>query len=107
MSNVEDREAAVKELRGLIDLINRTWERRGEIEPDRQTHHRPTPMAVYKLHPGTNCKACGEPTCFTFALKLAASHRGLEDCPALARPEHKDRLERLRAIVTDAPRIGP
>ena len=30
-SNVEDRDAAIKELEGLIDLVNRTWERRAEI----------------------------------------------------------------------------
>ncbi len=33
-SNVEDRDAAVKELEGLVDLVNRTWERRAEIMPD-------------------------------------------------------------------------
>ncbi len=105
-SNVEDREAAVKELRGLIDLVNRTWERRAEIEPDFETHHRPTPMAVYKLLPGTNCKACGEATCFTFALKLAASQKKIEDCPALQQPEHAEKLAQLQAIVIEAPRIG-
>jgi len=38
-SNVEDREAAIKELEGLVDLVNRTWERRGEITPDYALHH--------------------------------------------------------------------
>ena len=33
-SNVEDREGAEKELKGLIDLVNRTWEHRDEITPD-------------------------------------------------------------------------
>ena len=33
-SNVEDYDAAVKEIDGLIKLINRTWERRSEITPD-------------------------------------------------------------------------
>lgn len=74
-SNVEDREAAEKELKGLIDLVNRTWDRRAEITPDTTTRQRPTPMAIYKLLPNTNCKACGEPTCYTFAIKLAASQK--------------------------------
>ena len=30
-SNVEDRQGAELEIKGLIDLVNRTWERRGEI----------------------------------------------------------------------------
>ena len=72
-SNVEDREGAEKELKGLIDLVNRTWERRAEITPDLATRQRPTSMAIFKLLPQTNCKQCGEPTCYTFALKLAAS----------------------------------
>jgi len=105
-SNVEDRDAAVKELRGLVDLVNRTWERRAEITPDLETHQRPTPMAIYKLLPGTNCKACGEPTCFTFALRLSASQRQLEDCPELFAPERAEKLADLRAIVIDAPSIG-
>lgn len=70
-STVEDREEPVRELRDLIDLVNRTRQGRNEIEPDFETHHRPMPMAVYKLPPGTNCKACGEATCFTFALRVA------------------------------------
>jgi ArsR family metal-binding transcriptional regulator len=105
-SNVEDRKQAIQELESLIELVNRTWERRGEINPDHATHQRPTSMAIYKLLPLTNCKACGEPTCYTFALKLAASQVKLKDCPPLADPEHAEKLAALQAIVIDAPAIG-
>jgi ArsR family metal-binding transcriptional regulator len=105
-SNVEDRDAAIKELRGLVDLVNRTWERRDEITPDLETHQRPTPMAVFKLLPRTNCKACGEPTCFTFALRLATSQVQVEGCPALFEPGQAHALEALRSMLIDAPRIG-
>ena len=105
-SNVEDRGAAVKELRGLVDLVNRTWDSRAEITPDLETHQRPTPMAVYKLLPRTNCKACGEPTCFTFALRLAAAQAQVEGCPALFEPGQAHVLEALRSMLIDAPRIG-
>ena len=40
-SNVADRDAAIKELDGLIQLVNRTWERRVDITPDTETHQRP------------------------------------------------------------------
>jgi ArsR family metal-binding transcriptional regulator len=105
-SNVEDRAAAVEELDGLIKLVNRTWERRAEITPDYETHQRPTPMAVFKLLPQTNCKRCGEPTCFTFALKLAASQKKIADCPPLSESQHAERLAALQAIVIEAPAIG-
>jgi len=106
VSNVADRDGAIKEVEGLVKLVNRTWERRGEIEPDYEMHRRPTPMEVYKLLPGTNCKQCGQPTCFTFALKLAAAQVRLGDCPPLFEPQYADRLAQLQAIVIEAPAIG-
>jgi len=105
-SNVEDRQAAIKELEGLIRLVNRTWERRAEIPPDYQTHQRPNPMAIYQLLPKTNCKKCGEPTCFIFSLKLVASQKKIADCPPLLEPEFSENLSKLQAIVIDAPAIG-
>ncbi len=105
-SNVEDKDEAVKELEGLIALVNRTWERREKITPDFEAHQRPTPMAVFKLLPQTNCKQCGEPTCYTFALKLTVSQRKLEDCPVLFEPAYADQLEALRGLIIDAPAIG-
>jgi ArsR family metal-binding transcriptional regulator len=99
-SNVEDRDSAEKELKGLIDLVNRTWESRADITPDTTTRQRPTPMAIFKLLPQTNCKQCGEPTCYTFALKLAASQKSLADCPPLAEAQYSDKLAGLEAIIT-------
>jgi ArsR family metal-binding transcriptional regulator len=104
--NLEDRAEAEKVIAGLVKTVNRTWERRAEITPDYEIHQRPTPMAVYRLLPGTNCKACGEPTCFAFALKLAASQKKIADCPPLLDPAYADRLAGLQAIVIDAPAIG-
>jgi ArsR family metal-binding transcriptional regulator len=105
-SNVQDRDAAIQEIEGLIGLVNRTWERRGEIEPDHEMHQRPTPLAVYKLLPRTNCKQCGELSCYTFALKIAASQRKVTDCPSLFEPQHTESLTALRAIIIEAPAIG-
>jgi ArsR family metal-binding transcriptional regulator len=105
-SNAEDREGAEKELKGLIDLVNRTWERRAEITPDTTTRQRPTPMAIYKLLPNTNCKRCGEPTCYLFALKLAVSQKKLGDCPLLVEPQYAEKLAALEEIVIAAPAIG-
>jgi ArsR family metal-binding transcriptional regulator len=105
-SNVEDREAAEKELHGVIELVNRTWERRAEITPSTATRLRPTPMAVYKLLPGTNCKGCGEATCWIFAAKLAISQKKLSDCLPLHEVQNADKLAALAEIVIEAPAIG-
>jgi ArsR family metal-binding transcriptional regulator len=105
-SNVEDRDVAEKELKGLIDLVNHTWERRAEITPDTTTRQRPTPMAIYKLLPQTNCRQCGEPTCYIFALKLATAQKKLADCPPLAEPQYADLRAGLEAIIIEAPAIS-
>ncbi len=105
-SNVEDRQGAEVELKGLIDLVNRTWQRRAEITPSTATRQRPTPMAVYKLLPGTNCKACGEATCWVFAARLALSQKKLTDCPALSEQQYADQLAALEEIIIEAPTIG-
>jgi len=105
-SNVDDREAAIQEIRGLVDLVNRTWERREAITPDHQGRQRPTPMAIYQHLPHTNCKRCGSPTCFTFALRLAAAQVEVSDCPVLLEPERAAHLEAVRGVLVEAPSIG-
>ena len=106
ISNVEDHEGAEREIKGLIDLVNRTWERRAEIKPDKTTHQRPTPMAIFKLLPQTNCKECGDQTCYNFALKLATAQKKLADCPTIEQAQYTDKRSELEAIIIDAPAIG-
>ena len=105
-SNAEDRDGAENELKGLIDLVNRTWARRAEITPDTTTRQRPAPMAIFKLLPGTNCRQCGEPTCYTFAMKLTASQKTLADCPSIYDPQYNEQLEALEAMVANFPAVS-
>ena len=106
ISNVPDRDVAENELKSLIELVNRTWDRRAAITPDTTTRQRPTPMAIFKLLPRTNCKLCGEPTCYSFALKLAASKKRPVECPPLNEQEYTDNLAQLERIIFEAPAIG-
>jgi ArsR family metal-binding transcriptional regulator len=105
-SNVADRDVAVQELDGLVALVNRTWARRDEIEPSHATQQRPAPMSVFRLLPQTNCRRCGEPTCFTFALKLIAGQKHLPECPLLLEPAHAEKQVALAALLPDAPALG-
>jgi ArsR family metal-binding transcriptional regulator len=106
-SNVEDRDAAIKELEGLVELVNGTWERRAEITPDFSTRQRPSAMALYRLLPGTNCRACGQPSCWNFALKLVASQVERTACTPLAEPAYAERLAALETLLVPMPAIGP
>lgn len=100
VSNVADRQEALKELERLIELVNRTWERRAEITPDYETKKRAAPTAVYQLLPHTNCRECGEATCMAFAFGLIQGKRSLEDCPLLVTdPAFADRKATLTALL--------
>jgi len=94
VSNVVDREEAVSELERMIDLVNRTWDRRAEITPDFQAQKRPSPMSLYQLLPKTNCRECGQATCMAFAFGLSLGKHALEECPAL-KSTQKAALEML------------
>jgi len=50
---------ALEELKGLIELVNRTWERRAEITPDTTVHQRPTPIGNLQTASNTNCNTVG------------------------------------------------
>jgi ArsR family metal-binding transcriptional regulator len=63
-------------------------------------------MALYKLLPGTNCKQCGQPTCWNFALKLAAAQVELAACPPLGEPANAGRRVDLEALLVPMPAIG-
>jgi len=40
-------------------------------------------LDIYKLLPKKNCKECGDPTCLTFAMKLAGGKADIDLCPYL------------------------
>ena len=105
-SNLEDRDAALKELKELVELVNRTWERRAEIAPDTTTRERPTAMALYKLLPRMNCRECGQPSCWNFALKLATGQVELAACPLLWEPAHAERRTGIEALLSAMPVPG-
>jgi ArsR family metal-binding transcriptional regulator len=98
ISNLKDRGEARQAIDALVMRINEVWEQRGELMPDYELREPPAPMAVYKLLPGINCKECGQPTCFTFALQLIAGQARLEDCPPLFGPGYDGQLAQLQAM---------
>ena len=100
-SNVEDYDAAVGEIDSLIELVNHTWEHRAEITPDYEAHQRAPLLVVYRWLPQTNCKQCGEPTCYSFAIKLIASQQKLAACATLFEPPHAEKLAALQELIVD------
>ncbi len=58
-----------------------------------------SPIEVYKLLPGTNCKECGETNCMAFAAKLVNREATLKECPPLLEPKHSASYEKLWALL--------
>ncbi|MBM3130580.1 MAG: Fe-S cluster protein [Chloroflexi bacterium] len=102
ISNLVDKDAAATEMQRVVGLINHTWERRAEITPSIEMRQRLKPMEVYKLLPATNCKDCGQPTCFTFALKIIAGEVELEQCAPLFIDAYREKRDKLIALLEGA-----
>lgn len=100
-SDIDDHDDAERVMNDVVNLVNQTWERRDEIVPSVATLPRPTPMVVYKLLPGTNCKECNLPSCWQFALKLVTGEATTGECPDLAKPEFAPQLAELRTLVVE------
>jgi ArsR family metal-binding transcriptional regulator len=83
MSNLPDRDTATVELERLIAQINRIWMDRDLLTPRHTARKRLVAMEIYKLLPQTNCKLCGQPSCFAFASQVTIGAAGSEACPPL------------------------
>ena len=99
---VTSADEAVDFLTRVQQLVNETWAQRGAIEPSTIERKRPHLMAVYKLLPRTNCRACGHQTCLAFAGNLLAGNADLASCPPL---QGEPRNE-LQAMIDAAPKGG-
>ena len=54
-----------------------------ELCPEREHNMALKALDIYKLLPKKNCKECGDPTCLTFAMKLAGGKADVDLCPYL------------------------
>lgn len=105
VSGLPDWEAARNAVERLVDFINQTWSRREELEPENQPHPQPTPLVLYRLLPGTNCRVCRQPTCYAFALQLLARSATTDSCPPLLQPEFESQLAELQAMLASPPSV--
>lgn len=69
-------------------LVNSTWSRRGEIEPDFTLHVRPPALEIFKRLPRTNCRQCGENTCLAFASKVYLGQESVDKCAPVFTGDH-------------------
>lgn len=96
---VEDRAEAERVLGQVIERINACRSQREQIRPSHAARQRPKPLELYGLLPRTNCGECGEPTCFTFALKLIALEAVPERCPPLKETAYQPQAAALDELL--------
>jgi len=58
-----------------------------------------SPIEVYRLLPGTNCKECGETNCMAFAAKLVNREATLQLCTPLLEPKFQGAFDKLWALL--------
>jgi ArsR family metal-binding transcriptional regulator len=101
LAKIEDEKEADEILKWLKDLINETYEKRDQIEPNYSKGADLKALDIFKLLPGTNCRECGELTCLAFAVKLVAQDIEIMKCAPLFSGQFEGKrkvlLELLRA----------
>jgi ArsR family metal-binding transcriptional regulator len=98
----DDGDEAIEALARVQRLINETWERREEITPSTTERKRLKAMDLYRLLPGTNCRACGEPTCFVFANKVAAGQVEVSACrPLCTEPAYAAQRAQVMTLIEE------
>jgi ArsR family metal-binding transcriptional regulator len=87
---LKDEAEARKIVAWLQREINTAWEQRDTITPAYEGLPRPNVMAILKHLPRTNCRACGEPTCMVFAVRMAEGVKAVADCPSISGSARKE-----------------
>lgn len=54
---------------------------------------------IYQYLPQTDCRICGEQSCYSFAIRLVGGETTLEKCTPLNEAGYATRLEHLRALL--------
>ena len=76
---------------------------REKIEPMYTSRKRLVAMEVYQQLPQTNCKECGQPSCFAFASQVTIGEAKPEDCPPLfAEDQYADKRQALLDMMAAA-----
>ncbi len=97
LAKIEDEKEAEEVLNWLRDLINKTYDKRDQIEPNYSTAAELKALDIFRLLPGTNCKGCGEPTCLAFAVKLVGRDAAVKKCD----PLFSEKYQRKQKVLVE------
>jgi len=103
ISSLLDRDTATVELEKLIAQVNRIWMDRDLLTPRYTARKRLVAMDIYKLLPQTNCKLCGQPSCFAFASQITVGAAGPRACtPLFSEAQYTQQRQGLLEMLAEA-----
>lgn len=97
-TSVKDHGDAISFLWTLLALLADVARRSVEITPDFRRYSSASPVDIYRLLPGNNCKECGYDTCLAFASALSRQYVSKNSCPHLPNPVE----EKSTYVVVDS-----
>ncbi len=102
ITKLEDEKEAREVMEKLKRMINETYENRNQIEPDYTSAKELKSADVIKLLPNTNCKECGERSCFAFAYKLLRHETTIRKCHSLFSGKYEDKKKALLNLLSSS-----
>ena len=82
----------------IKDIINKVYEKRGEINPSDEMRKLPSPLEIYTYLPKINCGKCGEATCLAFATKLINNKTKPKNCVHLYEKGNENSIDKIESI---------
>jgi DNA-binding CsgD family transcriptional regulator/ArsR family metal-binding transcriptional regulator len=112
---VADLVEAYEFLNTLSEYIAGIIRDRESITPVFKTFKTVSPLDIYRLLPGTNCRKCGHATCLAFAAALSRQKASADHCPYLLPPveeqatfpvlDHKGNCIRTISLAIDTTQL--
>jgi len=97
MTMIKSESEAREILNDLRNTINRAIAE--GITPAPRERIRVDHAEIYNYLPRTDCRKCGEQSCYAFAIRLAAGETVLDRCSPLLEADYATNLEHLRALL--------
>lgn len=102
ITKLEDEIKARQVMERLKQIINETYQNQEKIEPDFTTPKELKSTDLLKLLPGTNCRECGERTCFSFAFKVVRHEAEISKCRPLFSDKDKEKRKALLNLLSSS-----
>jgi len=97
MTMIRDQGEGERFLEKLRETINQAIAR--GVTPAPRERVRIYPLEVNRYLPGTNCRECGEQSCYSFAIRLANGEVSVDKCTPVHEEKYAVRLEHLQALM--------